>query len=188
MPYLACRFGLFRFILAGENKGSLHIKGPVAETCPRVEGNVAGPFSGTKSEHAHTIKWIRDLAGHVPFVWSDTFSSCNTSCFRIIRIRIIYWYTEIWRTIRRTLQIIHDKKSTVCLRPQITKADHGGRSYTQSVVYSVLYLISFCVDMFWFCPWYMSQRFVSSSVLTLNCLALILSRRERNRNAYICLR
>ena len=30
------------------------------------------------------------------------------------------------------------KKSNVCLRPQIAKADRGGRSYTQSVVKPVI--------------------------------------------------
>ena len=117
-----------------------HIKGPVAETCPRVKGNVAGTFFRNKigtCTHDKMDQW--PLAGHVPFVWSDTFSSCNTSCFRIIRIRIISWYTKIWRTIRRTLQIIHYKKSTVSLRPQIAKATRGGRSYSPwCTLYSVL--------------------------------------------------
>ena len=59
--------------------------------------------------------------------------------YHILTSSVIYYCTDarqhgIYLLIRRTFKIVHYKNSTVCLRPQIAKANRGGRSYTLSVV------------------------------------------------------
>lgn len=71
------------------------MKGPVAETCPRdiIKRNEQGPFTGTKSERAHTIKWISDLLRDMcsSRVKRYFHISCKTSC-ALLNFLVSIWF------------------------------------------------------------------------------------------------